>query len=535
MDVKKRLYIGDFLAEGSSKAVFKVGASIRSDGDYNNKVKNKNHVPKKPITLTQEILSKIYIDVPPEIDSNDIVVSRIAFTSYIDYYNNINNLNLHLFFGRSGYAPKIYGIVTSVEPNRSAPNPLTATGYSRVPGYPAPLSGLNKNFPPEMFKNKFVTMYIFQEKCIADLKTQIERIYDKIKLVSSKHPKIIEKALNEMIDNRIVKYLDDSVDTYVDKIGAVELDYKPGNICLQKLDEPDSTTPDLTTPTAAAVIPKQINYKWTSFDFDYSFTRGIKQVPEDIKSEFVKYAKLYMKIIFFSTLAFSFRTNDYSSSNTKDINEMATLIMAKKIKEEYHIDYDVILGMISFFVDFNQNHNPKLKVFSSESIPGHPYMSNTPEFMLRFYAEQYYNIDYGSSGKKLSFKSKQIEDAYNDNTKPVERDAKIICGILGLDFPSSPVVRAMSSASAIPFIKNPFASGQMSLLPSPPNPDEMLLPPPNPDEMPIGSPITSPSKRLQRQDSNNEQDGGRKRKNTKSKKNKKHKHRKSHKRAHSRK
>lgn len=534
MDAKKRLYIGDFLAEGSSKAVFKVGASIRSDGDYNDKVKNKNHVPKKPITLTQNILEKIYVEVPPEIDSNDIAVSRIAFTGYIDYYNNINNLNFHLFFGRSGYAPKIYGIVTSVEPNPKAANPIKALGFSRVPGYPAPLSGLNKNFPPEMFTNNFVTMYIFQEKCIADLKTDIEGIYNnKIKKISTTYPRIIDRALNEMFDNKIVKYLDTSIDTYIDTIGAIELDYKPGNICLQKIDEPDllAYTPDL----ASASVSTENKYKWTSFDFDDSFTRGIKQVPEVIKSEFVKYAKLYMKVIFFSTLAFSFRTNIFSSTKTKDINEMATLVMAKKIKEVYHIDYDVILEMISFFVGFNKNHNPGLKVFSSHSIPGHPYMSNTPEYMLRFYAEQYYNIDYGSSGKRLSFKSKQIEDAYNDNTNPVERDAKIICGILGLDFPGNSVVRAMSTASSIPFISNPFASGQMHLLPSPqPNPDELpITSPPNPDELPITLP--SQSKRLRRQDSNNEQEGGRKRKNTKSKKNKKHKYRKSHKRSHSRK
>ena len=31
MDSKKRLYIGDFLAEGSSKAVFKVGANVWND------------------------------------------------------------------------------------------------------------------------------------------------------------------------------------------------------------------------------------------------------------------------------------------------------------------------------------------------------------------------------------------------------------------------------------------------------------------------------------------------------------------------
>lgn len=539
MDPKKRLYIGDFLAEGSSKAVFKVDANIRPGGDYAIRTPGNNFV------LTQEILSKIYIDVPPEIDSKDIVVSRIEYDGYIDYHKNIDGLNMHLLFGRSGYAPKIYGIVTSIEPNPKAANRLKGIGYSRVEGYPKPFTGLKKSFSQEIFTNNFVTMYIFQEKCIADLKTQIEHIYKKIKSASRINPKIIEKALNEMIDDRIVKYLDDSVDTYVDKISAIELDYKPGNICLQKIDDSALTTPDSTTATAAAtpaVVPKQINYKWTSFDFDVKFTRGYKQIiqtdqlPEEIKTDFKKYAKLFMKINFFITLTYSFRVYDSSSPEEFQLYAAITPILAKKINEIYGINYEIILKTIVFFVSFNMFYNPIFKVFFGSQRPGQPYMSNTPEFMLRFYAEQYFtHYDKITRTYITNIPVGPIEDAYNDNTKPVERDAKIICGILGLDFPSSPVVRAMSSASAIPFIKNPFASGQMSLLPSPPNPDEMLLPPPNPDEMPIGSPITSPSKRLQRQDSNNEQDGGRKRKNTKSKKNKKHKHRKSHKRAHSRK
>jgi len=119
------------------------------------------------------------------------------------------------------------------------------------------------------------------------LKTQIELIYNKIKLISSSHPNIIDKALNEMFDIKIVKYLDDSVDSYIDIIGAIELDYKPGNICLQKKDE-----------SISASTANVDTYKWTSFDFDDGFTRGIKQLPEDMKPEFVKYAKLYMKVIF---------------------------------------------------------------------------------------------------------------------------------------------------------------------------------------------------------------------------------------------
>jgi len=145
-------------------------------------------------------------------------------------------------------------------------------------------------------------------------------------------------------------------------------------------------------------------------------------------------------------------------------------------------------------------------------------MKNTPEYMLRFYAEQYYNMNNGKSGISTVFKSKQIEDAYNDNTNPAERDAKIICGILGLDFPGSSAV-PITSQEAIPFTSNPFeinpfASGQM--LPPPPPQNEVLLPP-NPDEIPITPTQTNG---LIRQDGYDGQDGGKKRKNNKSKKTK---------------
>jgi len=158
MDAKKRLYIGDFLAEGSSKAVFKVDASIRSGGDYTIQTSRKNFV------LTQNILEKVYVDVPPEIDSKDVVVSRIAFRDYIDYYNNINNLNYHLLFGRSGYAPKIYGIVISI-----VPKPHNSSGsivFARVSNYPSPIIGLNKEFKPDMFTDNLITMYIFKKNVL---------------------------------------------------------------------------------------------------------------------------------------------------------------------------------------------------------------------------------------------------------------------------------------------------------------------------------------------------------------------------------
>lgn len=510
MDAKKRIYIGNFLAEGSSKTVFTVDASIRSGGDYTIKTSRKN------FTITQTILENIYVDVPPEIDSKDIVVSRIAFTDYIDYYNNVNNINYHLLFGRNGYAPKIYGIVISVEPK---PHNLSGSiGFARVPGYPAPLFGLNKDIKPGLFADNFLTMYIFQEKCIADLKTHIDRFYNKIKRISSTHPEIIDKAINEMIDNRVIKYLDNSINSYIDIIGAIELDYKPGNICLQKIDE-------------SASASASINYKWTSFDFDDSFTRGINQIPKDMKSKFIEYAKIYMKVIFFITLAFCFRTNEFSTPKSIEINEKTTQVMAEKIMGVYHINYDNILEMIKYFVNFNQTYNVSLKVFFGKPIRGYPYMKNTPEFMLRFYAEQYYNHDNGKSGKSLFFKSDEIKDAYNEKTNSVERDAKIICGILGLDFPGNSTVQAMSQ-QAIPFTSNPyeinpFVSGQIL----PPIQENEVLIPPNPDEIPITSPR---SNGLMRQDGVKEQDGGRKRKNIKSKKNKKHK-RKSRKHTHSRK
>ncbi len=514
MDAKKRIYIENFLAEGSSKTVFTVDASIRSGGDYTIKTSRKS------FTITQTILENIYVDVPPEIDSKDIVVSRIAFTDYIDYYNNVNNINCHLLFGRNGYAPKIYGIVTSVEPK---PHNLSGSiGFARVPGYPAPLFGLNKDIKPGLFADNFLTMYIFQEKCIADLKIHIDRFYNKIKRISSTHPEIIDKAINEMIDNRVIKYLDNSINSYIDVIGAIELDYKPGNICLQKIDE-----------SVSASSSASINYKWTSFDFDDSFTRGINQIPKDMKSKFIEYAKIYMKVIFFITLAFCFRTNKFSSPEIAALNEKTTQVMAEKIIGVYHINYDNILEMIKYFVNFNQTYNVSLKVFFGKPIRGYPYMKNTPEFMLRFYAEQYYNHDNGKSGKSLFFKRDEIEDAYNEKTNPVERDAKIICGILGLDFPGSSGIQAMSQ-QAIPFTSNPyeinpFISGQM--LPPPPIQENEVLIPPNPDEIPITSPR---SNGLMRQDGVKEQDGGRKRKNIKSKKNKKHK-RKSRKHTHSRK
>jgi hypothetical protein len=192
MAATKRLYIGDFLAEGSCKKVFNVAASIRSSGDYIDKDK------KIRFRLPQHILQNIYVDVPPEIDSKDVVVSRIVFRYYLDYKNNINNVNSHLLFAKQGYAPKIYGINTLIEPKQH--NLSGSIQFLRVPGYPTPLDLLIEDLNEELFSDNFITMYIFQEKCIIDLRTQIDSIYNKIKMISSRHPKIVDKALNEMFD-----------------------------------------------------------------------------------------------------------------------------------------------------------------------------------------------------------------------------------------------------------------------------------------------------------------------------------------------
>ncbi len=543
MDATKRLYIGDFLAEGSCKKVFNVAASIRSSVDYIDKYK------KLRFRLPQHILQNIYVDVPPEIDSKDVVVSRIVFRNYYDYENNINNVNSHLLFAKQGYAPKIYGIVTFIEPK---PHNLSGSiVFARIPGYPTPLDQLKKDLKEELFSDNFITMYIFQEKCITDLRTQIDRIYNKIKIINSKRPEIVDKALNEMIDNRVVKYLDDSINMYIDTIGSIELDYKPGNICLQKIDESESESASAST-SASTSASAPINYKWTSFDFDVGFTRKINEIPEETKLMFVENAKIYMKVIFFITLSYCFRTRIISDPETTELNEKAINVMAEKIKGIYHIDYDVILKMIKYFVTFNFIKNKSLKIFEGDPIGDYPYMKNTPEYMLRFYAEQYYNQYNDQYGKILVLKTDKIKEAYHNNINPIERDAKIICGILGLDFPGSSVGRAMSTAipfTSNPYEINPFASGQLPLpasrqLPLPasrqlPLPasrqlplhsSRQLLPPiketeivlsPNPNEIAI---TPTQNSGLVRQNSYNGQDGGKKRKTTKSNKTKNKKH-----------
>jgi hypothetical protein len=384
MAATKRLYIGDFLAEGSCKKVFNVAASIRSSGDYIDKDK------KIWFRLSQHILQNIFVDVPPEIDSKDVVVSRILFENISDYSNNINNVNSHLLFAKQGYAPKIYGIVISADPKRH--NLSGSIQFLSVPGYPTPLDRLQKNLKEELFRNNTVIMYIFQEKCINSLRTQIYYRYDEIKKINITHTKIIDKRLNKMFDTRVVPYLDDSINMYIDTFNMIELDYKPENICLQKIDEPDSIS---ASASASALAPVEDKYKWTSFDFDVGFTRKINEIPEVIKPEFVKNAKIYMKVIFFITLSFRFRNGMISDLKTTELNERAINVMAEKIKGIYHIDYDVILEMIDFFVTFNSNENKSLKIFDGDPIGDpivvYPYMKNTPEYMLRFYAEQYYN------------------------------------------------------------------------------------------------------------------------------------------------
>jgi hypothetical protein len=217
-----------------------------------------------------------------------------------------------------------------------------------------------------------------------------------------------------------------------------------------------------------------------------------------------------------------------SDLKTTELNERAINVMAEKIKGIYHIDYDVILEMIDFFVTFNSNENISLKIFEGDPIGDpiivYPYMKNTPEYMLRFYAEQYYNQKNDQYGKILVLKTDKIKEAYHNNTNPIERDAKIICGILGLDFPGSSVGQEYTEVeqnqnNVLPPSppKNQNDVLLKSLLPS--NPYEAALPS-NPNEIPI---IFEQSSNLVQQDgydgqySYDDKKGGKKRNNKKSK------------------
>ena len=467
MDSKKRLYIGDFLAEGSSKAVFKVGASIRSDPNYSIITANHN------FTLSQTELNRIFVEVDPSINSDDVVVARSEFYNYEDYVKTINDIKLHLMFAKSGNAPQIYGILFFIELKNQKKYLIKSLDINDV----------ENNIPRPYFVDCYINMFVFQEKCVNDLKTHISNIYNKITKISSSiqnYDFLIDTFLNKMVDEEITEHLDTSIGNYIDTLQTIELDYKPANICLQKIE---------TTVSVSASASASASYKWTSFDYDMNFTREFGHIPEDliadgksVKSEFAKYAKLYMKIIFFVSLSYSFRTNQ-TSGKIKQITDKIKTILSEKIQNMYGISYDIILETLHFFNDFGLYRKYSfLKIFSGK---------HTPEYMLEFYAEQYFG--YNGIGKVILPIS--IKDIYNSALGPKERTTILICYIL-----------------QIPTLK------LSSLTKSPENNTQPLTPSENNTQPILAENNTQPTPPLSPENNIKIQDGGRRRKKSKKKK-----------------
>jgi len=209
MASSKQLYVGEYLAKGTHKIVFNVAENILRDG-----------VQYEDINLTPEYLEQIYIIVDPSIDTNAVVVSRIPL--YIDdYERNIENINLHLLFASMNNAPQIYGVVFVAE----------NTGYNGIQHIEtnkfniSPGIRIINPYKPIDYQDKNISVFIFQERCIMDLKKQITNMVSNIRSTA---------VQESTIESMIFSHLDDSISRYVDEMEIIELDYKTGNVCLQK-------------------------------------------------------------------------------------------------------------------------------------------------------------------------------------------------------------------------------------------------------------------------------------------------------------
>ena len=373
----KKLYVGEYLAKGMHKTVFNVVEHILPDG-----VKNLD----QDISLTPEQLEQICIDVNSTIDVNSVVVSRIPLYTD-DYEKNIENINIHLMFASLKNAPQKYGGVFVAESNGSI-----ETNESII----SPGIHIGNPYEPDDYIEKNISVYIFQERCIMDLKKQIDNIVSNIK-----------KAIKpeSTIDEIIFGHLDDSILRYIDEMEIIELDYKSTNICLQKIDGPQK-------------------YKWTSFDFETIFTRSFRSLPLALKKDFAKYAKMYMVILMLVTVSYSFRTPKHVKP-ADEIKEIKNIIK-EKLTTVYHINFNTIIEILTFFDDFKPGEEHwDYEIFTR---------NYNPEQTLFHYAGEYFGPNFANRHSDTLL-PEHIQEDYKKYgpVKSKERTATLVCGILGLE------------------------------------------------------------------------------------------------------
>lgn len=374
----KKLYVGEYLAKGMHKTVFNVVEYILPDG-----VK----YPDGDISLTQEHLEQIHIDVNSTIDACNLVVSRVPLYSD-DYERNIENINLHLMFASMNNAPQIYGVVFVAENDGSI-----ETNKSNI----SPGIHIGNPYEPNDYIEKNISVYIFQERCIMDLKKQIDNMVSNIK-----NDVLTENTIDEIIFG----HLDNSISRYVDEMEIIELDYKTGNICLQKIDGPQK-------------------YKWTSFDFETIFTRSFRSLPLTLKKDFAKYAKMYMVILMLVTVSYSFRIMPKHAKLNAEIQKIKNIIK-EKLTSVYHIDFNTIIEMLTFFDDYKPGEEHwDYEIFTRYY---------NPEKILFHYAGEYFGANFAKR-RSDSVLPSPIQEEYKKYSpvKSKDRTATLVCGILGLE------------------------------------------------------------------------------------------------------
>lgn len=395
MASSKKLYVGEYLAKGTYKTVFNVVEHILPDGVQN-----------EEINLTPQYLENIYIIVNSGIDVNDVVVSRIPL--YIDdYERNIENINLHLMFASMNSAPQIYGVVFVAEStDHNGIQHIETNQISISPGI-----HIGNPYEPINYREENISVFIFQERCIMDLKKQMSTA-----VLNIKNDAIPESEIESMIFN----HLDDSISRYVDEMEIIELDYNTGNVCIQKIDGSQK-------------------YIWTSFDFDTVFTRSFRSLPLTLKRDFAYFAKIYMIVLMMITISYSFReprrasngraspgraSTGSASSNAK-IQKIKNII-SEKLTSVYHIGFNTIVEMLIFFDDYK----PGKKYWDYEIFT----RSYNPENTLTHYAGEYFVTNFHQR-RSSDVLPEHIQEVYNQypSAKTKERLATLICGILGLD------------------------------------------------------------------------------------------------------
>ncbi len=387
MASSKHLYVGEYLAKGTFKTIFNVVEHILPDG-----VQNED----RDINITPHHLEKINIIVNTDLDANDVVVSRIPL--YIDdYKQSIENINLHLMFASMNNAPQIYGVVFVDESTDSTGiKHIETNKFSISPGI-----RIIDPYKPIDYREKDISVFIFQERCIMDLKKQIDNMVSNIK-----NDVITESTIESIIESMIFNHLDDSISLYVDEMEFIELDYKVQNICLQKIDGPQK-------------------YKWTSFDFGTIYTLNFSSLPRDLKYKFAKNSKIYMMILMLITVSYSFRKSRHADPGVK-IRKIKEII-SNKLTSDYQINFNTIVDMLDFFDEYK--YDGEHKFFTRLCHP---------EFNLTHYAGGYFIADFNRR-RSSDVLPEHIQAEYQkySPSQQNKRTATLVCGILGLEFGSN--------------------------------------------------------------------------------------------------